>query len=161
MTVLRSDPDQALGLADAAALAEVGEDGVGDRIVEAAVEQGGALALGEAALARLAVEQAAVVGAVAGADGDVALAAPAVLGAVGIEAAEQLKVFHDRVHAFCPSGTRHRHLLASVDARTYPVNWKQTPPDLLATHIYPLVLASIPLQWLLFVHAITDLWSIS
>jgi hypothetical protein len=94
------DPDESLGLADAAALAEVGEDGVGDRIVEAAVEQGGALALGEAPLARLAVEEAAVVGAVAGADGDVALAALAVLGAVGIEAAEQVKVFHDHVQGF-------------------------------------------------------------
>ena len=94
------DPDEALGLADAAALAEVGEDGMGDRLVEAAVEQGGALALGETPLARLAVEQAAGVGAVAGADGDVALAAPAVLGAVAIEAAEQVKVFHDGVPGF-------------------------------------------------------------
>jgi hypothetical protein len=96
------DADEALGLADAAALAEVGEDGVGDRIVEPAVEQGGAFAFGEAPLARLAVEQAAVVGAVAGAHGDVARAATAVLRAVGIEAAEQVKVFHDRVHEMGP-----------------------------------------------------------
>jgi len=36
------DPNEALRLTDTAALSQVGEDGVGDRVVEPAVEQGGA-----------------------------------------------------------------------------------------------------------------------
>jgi hypothetical protein len=64
-----ADPDQAGGLADADALGEVGQDGEGLVGGQAGVEQGRALALGEAGLAGLAVQQAALVLAVAGANG--------------------------------------------------------------------------------------------
>ena len=67
------DADEALGLADAAAVLEVGQGGARHGLVEAAGEQRRAPALGEAALADLAVEQATAVRAVEGADGDVGL----------------------------------------------------------------------------------------
>src|SRR5262249_24061231 len=70
--------DEPFGVADAAPLLEVGQDGARLVVVEPAGEERRALALGEAPLAGLAVQQAAVVAAVAGADGDVALAALAV-----------------------------------------------------------------------------------
>jgi hypothetical protein len=91
------DADESLGLADAAAVLEVGQGGAGHRLVEAAGEQRGPLALGEAGLAGLAVEQAAAVRAVAGADGDVGAAALAVFDAVAVEAAEAGEVFHGGV----------------------------------------------------------------
>jgi len=55
------DADEAFGLSDPVALDQVFEDG--DRLLrrQTRVEQGRALAFGEAALARLAVEQADVV----------------------------------------------------------------------------------------------------
>jgi hypothetical protein len=59
------------------------------------VEQGRALALGEAVLARLAVEQADVVPlAIAGADGEIAGVAAGVEGALGVLAAEAREVVH-------------------------------------------------------------------
>ena len=64
------DTDQAFRLSDAAAFAEVVEHGVRRVLGQVGVEQGRALAFGEAALAGLAVEQPDVVLlAVAGADG--------------------------------------------------------------------------------------------
>jgi hypothetical protein len=50
------DADEPFGLADATAFIEVGEDGVRLLVGEPAVEQGRALALGEAGLAAVAVE---------------------------------------------------------------------------------------------------------
>jgi len=71
------DADQAPGGSDAAALVEVLEHGEGLLLGEMAVEQGRALALGEAVFAGLAVEQPDVVLlTVAGADGEVAGIAP-------------------------------------------------------------------------------------
>jgi hypothetical protein len=93
------DADEAVGLSDAAAIVEVGQDGGGLVIGQAAVEQGSALALGEPLLAHLAVEQQAVAVAVAGADGDVALAALAVAITVGVQAAEARQVSHDSTSA--------------------------------------------------------------
>ena len=91
----RMDADQASGLADAAALVEVLEHGEGLLLGEMAVEQGRALALGEAGLAGVAVEQADVVLlAVAVADREVAGVASAVEGAVGVLAAEASEVVH-------------------------------------------------------------------
>jgi hypothetical protein len=85
--------DEAAGLADAVALGEVVEDGRGLLLGHAAVEQRGALALGEAGLAGLAVEQAdVVILAVAVADGQVAGAASAVEGAFGLLAAEAVEI---------------------------------------------------------------------
>jgi hypothetical protein len=87
--------DQAAGLADAVAFGEVLEDGLGLVVGQAAVEQRGPLALGEAGLAGLAVEEADVVAlAVAGADREVAGAAAREQGAFGILAAEAREVVH-------------------------------------------------------------------
>ena len=73
------DADQASGGADAAALVEVLEHGEGLLLGEMAVEQGRALALGEAVFAGVAVEQADVIlFAVAGSDGEIAGVAPRV-----------------------------------------------------------------------------------
>jgi hypothetical protein len=87
-----TDTDQARGLADAAAVGEVGQDGQELVAGEAGAEQGRALALGEAALAGLTVEEPVVGLAVAHTNGEVAGAAPAVVGAVGVEAAEAAEV---------------------------------------------------------------------
>jgi hypothetical protein len=87
--------DQAAGLADAVALGEVVEDGSGLLVGHAAVEQRGALALGEAGLAGLTVEQSdVVILAVAVADGEVTGVAAAVQGAFGVPAAEAGEVVH-------------------------------------------------------------------
>jgi hypothetical protein len=89
------DADEAPGLSDAAALVEVLEDGAGLVLGHAAVEQRGALALGEAGLARRTVQQPdVVVLAVAGADGEISVVALPVGGAVGILAAEAGEVVH-------------------------------------------------------------------
>jgi hypothetical protein len=50
------DADEPFGLADATTFIEVGEDGLRLLVGEPAVEQGRALALGEASLAGVAVE---------------------------------------------------------------------------------------------------------
>jgi hypothetical protein len=89
------DVDQAAGLPDAAAFAEVVEDRAGLLLGEMAMEQRRALALGEAVFAGLAVEQPDVVAlAVAGADREVAGVAAAEEGAIGILAAEAREVVH-------------------------------------------------------------------
>ena len=89
------DADQASGLSDTAALGEVLEHGEGLLLGEMGVEQGRALALGEAVLAGLAVEQADVVLlAVAAADREVSGVASAVEGAIGVLAAEAREVVH-------------------------------------------------------------------
>jgi hypothetical protein len=88
-----TDADQAGGLADAAAVGEVGEDGQELVARQAGTEQGRALALGEAGLAGRAVEEAVLLpGAVAHADGEVAVVAPAAVRAGGVEAAEAAEV---------------------------------------------------------------------
>jgi hypothetical protein len=91
-----ADAGQPPGLAGAAAVGDVGQDGLRLLRREPGVEQRGALALGEASLAGPAVEQAALVGAVAGADGQVAGPAPAVVRAVRLEATETAEVVHGR-----------------------------------------------------------------
>ena len=89
------DADQASGGADAAALVEVLEHGEGLLLGEMAVEQGRALALGEARLARLAVEQSDVaLLAVAGADREIAGVTGAVEGALRVLTAEAREVVH-------------------------------------------------------------------
>src|SRR5689334_6369573 len=87
-----ADADQPAGLADADALLEVGQDRGGLVGGQAAAEERGALALGEAGLAGAAVQQAAPLLAVAAAGGEVAVAALAVVGAVGVLAAEAAQV---------------------------------------------------------------------
>jgi hypothetical protein len=89
------DADEAARLSDAATLVEVLEDGEGLVLRHAAVEQRGPLAFGEAGLAGPAVEQPdVVVLAVAVADGEIAVVALLVGGAVGILAAEAGEVVH-------------------------------------------------------------------
>jgi hypothetical protein len=91
------DVDEPPGLADAAALGEVLEDGAGLLLGEVAVEQGRALALGEAGLAGLAVEQSDVVLlAVAGADGEIPRVAPAEEWAIRCLATEAREIIHGR-----------------------------------------------------------------
>jgi hypothetical protein len=96
------DADQAGGLADAAALGQVPQDGEGLVLGQAAVEQGGAGALGEAVLATAAGQDAARLGAVAEGDAEVARSALAVGRALGVGAAETGQVV---VHVV---GTRRR-----------------------------------------------------
>ena len=89
------DTDEASGGADAAALVEVLEDGVGLVVGQMAVEQRRALAFGEAVLAPPAIQQSDVVlFAIAGADGEVSGVSDAVGGAVRVLAAEAREVVH-------------------------------------------------------------------
>ena len=89
------DTDQASGAADTTALVEVLEDGEGLLFGEVAVEQGRALAFGEAVLARLAIKQSDVVLlAVAGADREITGVTDAVEGAFRVLTAEAREVVH-------------------------------------------------------------------
>jgi hypothetical protein len=90
------DPDQAARLADAATLLEMLEDGEGLVLGELAAVERGALTLRETLLAGAAGEDAALlVGAIAEADPQVVEAALAVVGAVGVLAAEGFQVIHE------------------------------------------------------------------
>ena len=89
------DARQASGLPDATTVLEVLEDGNGFVVGQSCAEQGGALALGEAPLAGAAGEHAALLLAVAEGDAEVALAAQAVVRALGVLTAEEVKVFHE------------------------------------------------------------------
>ena len=89
------DADEAFGLTDAVALGQMMEHRAGLLVGESAVEERGALALGEAGLAGVAIEQADVIPlAVAVADGEVAGPSSAVEGAVGVLATEAGEVVH-------------------------------------------------------------------
>jgi hypothetical protein len=92
-----ADPGEACGLADAAAVGEVGQyrpELIGG---QAGVEERGALALGEAGLASLAVEQAAArPGAGAHTDGEVGVVTATVVGAIGVQAAKATEVIQGR-----------------------------------------------------------------
>jgi hypothetical protein len=89
------DARQAGRLADAAAVLEVLEDGEGFVVGQSCAEQCGALTLGEALLAGAAGEHAALLWAVTEGHAEIVLAAQAVVRALGILAAEQVKVFHE------------------------------------------------------------------
>jgi hypothetical protein len=89
------DTDQAAGLADTATLLQVLQDGEGLVRGELAAVQRGALTLGEAFLAGAAGQDAkCFVGPHAEADAQVVAAALAVVGALGVLAAEGLQVIH-------------------------------------------------------------------
>jgi hypothetical protein len=89
------DTDEPLGLSDAVALGQMVEHGVCLVFGEPTIEQGCALALGEAGLARVAVEQTDVVLlAVAFADREVSGVPSPIEGAVGVLAAEAREVVH-------------------------------------------------------------------
>jgi hypothetical protein len=83
------------GLADAAPLDDVLQDRLDLMVREACVEQGRALALGEAGLAGAAAEHPpGLVGPVAMGDGEISGPPLAVVGAGGIQAAEARQVVH-------------------------------------------------------------------
>lgn len=88
--------DQAAGLADAAALGDVGEDGDDFILWQATVEQRSALALGKAGLATLAIQQPPLLRAVVSAHRKIAVPALAVVGTVVILAAEHREIIHDK-----------------------------------------------------------------
>ena len=89
------DADEPLGLADAAALGEVLQDGEGLLPGQVRAEQRGALAFGETDAAGAAAEEAdRVVLAVVTGDGEVFPAPDAMVGASGIQAAEGGEVIH-------------------------------------------------------------------
>jgi hypothetical protein len=90
-----ADVNEASGLSNAAAFAEVVEHGAGLLLRQMGVKQGRALALGEARLAAIAVEQSDVVlRAVAGADGEISRVALAEEGAIGFLTAEAREIVH-------------------------------------------------------------------
>jgi len=89
------DAHEAFGLADAASLGEVLQDGGGLLLGQMRTEQRGALAFGETIAAGAASEEAdRVVLAVATGDREVLAAPDAVLGTSGIQAAESSEVVH-------------------------------------------------------------------
>jgi len=93
------DPDQAAGLADATALLEMLEDGEGFVLGELGAIQRSALAFGEAFLAGATGQDAALlVGPIAEAHPEVVEATAAVVGAVGVLAAEVFQVVHGGSH---------------------------------------------------------------
>jgi hypothetical protein len=89
------DSHQAFGLADTASLGEVLQDGGGRSLGQMRTEQRGALAFGETIAAGAASEKAdRGVLAVATGDGEVFAAPDAMLGTLGIQAAESREVVH-------------------------------------------------------------------
>jgi hypothetical protein len=112
------DTHQPAGLTDAAALLEVLKNGEGLVVGELGAIQGGALALGETLLAGTAGEDASLVRAGAKGDTEVVLAALAVVGAVGVLAAEKAEVVHGasskRVHGYLSTHHRHYRILRTT-----------------------------------------------
>jgi hypothetical protein len=89
------DSGQSGSLADATTVLEVLKDIECLVVRESAVEQGGAFAFGEAGLAGAAGKHSPLVLAITEADTKIALATQAVVGALWILTAEQIKVFHE------------------------------------------------------------------
>jgi len=91
--------DQATGLADAATLLQVLQDGEGLVLGKLAAVQRRPLALGETGLAGTAGQDATLfMGAIAEGNAEVAAAALAVVGALRVEAAEDFQVVHGCSH---------------------------------------------------------------
>src|SRR3954469_25190359 len=97
------DPHEPLGLADAAALGDVLQDGRGLRRRQVGAEQRGALAFGEPTAAGAAAEEADRRRfAVAAADGEISPASDPMIRALGIQAAEPREVVHGPPHVTYP-----------------------------------------------------------
>src|SRR5262249_28138106 len=88
------DPRQAGGLPHPTAVLQVAQDVEGPGVGQADAEEGRALALGEAFLTGAAGEHPALLGPIAEADAEVALATQAIVLAVGVLAAEQVQLVH-------------------------------------------------------------------
>jgi hypothetical protein len=124
-----ANPGQAAGLPGAAAVGQVGQHGQGLVVAQAAVEQGRALAFGEAGLAGLAVQQASLLLALAGADGQVAPVALAVVGAVGVLTTEAAQiVVHCSHRPEKGENNQFSSLQVIVGQRSPPFNTLETPP---------------------------------
>jgi hypothetical protein len=104
-----ADACQPAGLANATAIGQVSQHGPGLVVGQAAVEQRRAFALGEAGLAALAVQQAALLLAVVTAHRQVALSALAIVRASGVLAAEAAQII---VHRSCPKKSKNNPLLS-------------------------------------------------
>ena len=89
-----ADAEQAAGLTNADAFGDVLQDGDGLVVGQARVEQGRALAFGEAVLAGAAIEEAPLFGAVTHAHGQVAVPTLAIVGALLVLTAEATQVVH-------------------------------------------------------------------
>jgi hypothetical protein len=127
-----ADAHQAAGLADAAALGEVVQDGEGFFGTQAGVEQGRALAFGEACLAGLAVEQAAWWRSIACADGEIAVASFTVVGTVGVLTAESVEVVVHGFDAGLRKGDNTGHSAEDVvEKGCQAFNTVGTPPTIL------------------------------
>jgi hypothetical protein len=97
------DADESLGLADAAPLGDVLQDGRGLLRRQVGAEQRRALAPGEPVAAGAAAEESDRRGlAVVAADGEVSPAADAMIGALGIQAAGRREVIHGPPRATYP-----------------------------------------------------------
>ena len=88
--------DKSAGLADAAALGDMGEEGENFVLRQVGIEQRSAFLVGKPGLAGLAIEQAALLGTVVSAHSEVAVAAFAVVQTIRILAAEACEVIHDK-----------------------------------------------------------------
>ncbi len=122
-----ANTDQAASLADATALGNVVQHGDGLVLGEPGIEEGRALAFGEAGLAGLAVEQAALVAAVVAADSEVAEVALAEVGAVAVLAAEAFQVVHDGIRTpGANQGGPSVEVVVEKGTRTFNGVW--TPP---------------------------------
>src|SRR5215510_10706600 len=112
---VRADADQAAGLANAAAIGQVSQYGPGLVVGQAAIEQRRALALGEAGLAGLAVQQAALLLAIVAAHRQVALTALAMVRASGILTAEAAQII---VHHSRPKSGKQARIVTASYCRT-------------------------------------------
>ena len=88
--------DKSAGLADAAALGDMGEEGENFVLCQVGVVTGEAFSLGKPGLAGLAIEHAALLGTVVSAHSEVAVAAFAVVQTIRIQAEEECEVIHDK-----------------------------------------------------------------
>jgi hypothetical protein len=120
------DAGEARRLADAAAVVQVLEDGEGSVVGQAGAEQGGAGALGEAALAGATGEHAAAVLAIPKGNAEVVVVTQAVVRTVGILTAESSEVVHEQIPPNgIPGG---QGLLGIVEIPRWYDNLKGTRP---------------------------------
>ena len=125
------DPDQPCGLADAAPLGQVLQDGQYFVVRELGVEQRGALELGKTGLASVAVEKTVVRLAEVVADREVADAALTVTRAVGVLAAEAAEVVRGHESSWSDPAWRVGSWTTSLPIGRIPCNHYRTPPETL------------------------------
>src|SRR5262249_2041147 len=134
---VRADTDQSAGLADATAIGQVSQHGLGLVVGQAAIEQRRALAFGETCLAGLAIQQASLLFAIAGTDGHGTLTPLAVAGAVGVLTAEAAQVGHHRRRREKGENNQLLSLEVIVGQRPPSFNTPETPPHFLPSRQSP------------------------